>query len=78
MESWVGPVYLVIFSYWGGPVPYLELFGGGPVKKNTLYIPPNIPKTYPHKNIWSGWADWQTSSASEAPPRLISDFDSNL
>ena len=32
MESWVGPVYLVIFSYWGGPVPYLELFGGGPVK----------------------------------------------
>ena len=38
MESWVGPVYFVIFSYWGGPVPYLELFGGGPVKKNTLYI----------------------------------------
>ena len=37
MESWVGPVYFVIFSYWGGPVPYLELFGGGPVKKNTLY-----------------------------------------
>ena len=27
------PVNLVIFSYWGGPVPYLELFGGGPVKK---------------------------------------------
>ena len=38
MESWVGPVYFVIFSYWGGPVPYLELFGGGPVKWNTLYV----------------------------------------
>ena len=38
MESWVGPVYFVIFSYWGGPVPYLELFGGGPVKRNTLYM----------------------------------------
>ena len=38
MESWVGPVYFVIFSYWRGPVPYLDLFGGGPVKKNTLYI----------------------------------------
>ena len=29
--SWVGPVYLVIFS-----VPYLELFWVGPVKRNTL------------------------------------------
>ena len=36
--SWVGPVYLVIFSCWGGPVPYLELFWVGPVKKTTLYI----------------------------------------
>ena len=35
--SWVGPVYLVIFSCWGGPVPYLELFWAGPVKKTTLY-----------------------------------------
>ena len=34
--SWVGPVYLVIFSCWGGPVPYLELFWVGPVKKTTL------------------------------------------
>ena len=34
----VGPVYLVIFCYWVGPVPYLELFGAGPVEKNTLYI----------------------------------------
>ena len=24
--SYVGPVYLVIFSCWGVPVPYLELF----------------------------------------------------
>ena len=36
--SCVGPVYLVIFCYWVGPVPYLELFGVGPVEKNTLYI----------------------------------------
>ena len=35
--SCVGPVYLVIFCYWVGPVPYLELFGVGPVEKNTLY-----------------------------------------
>ena len=35
--SYVGPVYLVIFSCWGGPVPYLELFWVGPVKKTTLY-----------------------------------------
>ena len=28
----------VIFLYWVGPVPYLELFGAGPVEKNTLYI----------------------------------------
>ena len=34
---WMGPVYLVIFCYWVGPVPYLELFGAGPVEKNTLY-----------------------------------------
>ena len=34
---WVGPVYLVIFCYWVGPVPYLELFWAGPVKKVTLY-----------------------------------------
>ena len=27
-------MYLVIFSCWVGPVPYLELFGAGPVKKN--------------------------------------------
>ena len=33
----MGPVYLVIFCYWVGPVPYLELFGAGPVEKNTLY-----------------------------------------
>ena len=33
---WMGPVYLVIFCYWVGPVPYLELFGVGPVEKNTL------------------------------------------
>ena len=33
-RSWVGPVYLVIFSCWGGPIPYLELFWVGPVKKN--------------------------------------------
>ena len=38
MESWVGPVYLVICFLLGGPVPYLELFGGGPVKRNTLYM----------------------------------------
>ena len=31
-------MYLVIFCYWVGPVPYLELFGAGPVEKNTLYI----------------------------------------
>ena len=36
---WMGPVYLVIFCYWVGPVPYLELFGAGPVEKNTLYMP---------------------------------------
>ena len=36
--SYVGPVYLVIFSCWGGPVPYLELFWVGPVKKTTLYV----------------------------------------
>ena len=29
---------LVIFLYWVGPVPYLELFWAGPVKINTLYI----------------------------------------
>ena len=34
----MGPVYLVIFCYWVGPVPYLELFGVGPVEKNTLYL----------------------------------------
>ena len=34
----MGPVYLVIFCYWVGPVPYLELFGAGPVEKNTLYM----------------------------------------
>ena len=34
------PVNLVIFLYWGGPVPYLELFWVGPVKENTLYLPP--------------------------------------
>ena len=34
----MGPVYLVIFCYWVGPVPYLELFGVGPVEKNTLYV----------------------------------------
>ena len=34
----MGPVYLVIFCYWVGPVPYLELFGAGPVEKNTLYF----------------------------------------
>ena len=33
----MGPVYLVIFSCWGGPIPYLELFWVGPVKKTTLY-----------------------------------------
>ena len=32
--SWVGPVYLGIFSCWGVPVPYLELFWVLPVKKN--------------------------------------------
>ena len=31
-------MYLVIFCYWVGPVPYLELFGAGPVEKNTLYF----------------------------------------
>ena len=31
-------MYLVIFCYWVGPVPYLELFGAGPVEKNTLYV----------------------------------------
>ena len=31
--SCVGPVYLVIFCCWVGPVPYLELFWAGPVKK---------------------------------------------
>ena len=31
-------MYLVIFCYWVGPVPYLELFGVGPVEKNTLYV----------------------------------------
>ena len=36
--SCVGPVYLVIFCCWVGPVPYLELFWAGPVKKITLYI----------------------------------------
>ena len=35
--SYVGPLYLVIFSCWGGPVPHLELFWVGPVKKTTLY-----------------------------------------
>ena len=25
--------------YWGGPVPYLELFGGGPVKKTPCTFP---------------------------------------
>ena len=30
-------MYLVIFCYWVGPVPYLELFGAGPAEKNTLY-----------------------------------------
>ena len=32
------PVYLVIFCCWVGPVPYLELFWAGPVKKITLYL----------------------------------------
>ena len=31
------PMSLVIFLYWVGPVPYLELFRVGPVKKITLY-----------------------------------------
>ena len=35
--SYVGPVYLVIFCCWVGPVLYLELFWAGPVKKITLY-----------------------------------------
>ena len=30
----MGPVYLVIFSCWGGPVPY---FLGGTSQKTTLY-----------------------------------------
>ena len=48
MESWVGPVYFVIFSYWGRPVPYLELFGGGPVKKNTLQIRVHLSRPHAH------------------------------
>ena len=42
--SCVGPVYLVIFCCWVGPVPYLELFWAGPVKKVTLYIRINLRK----------------------------------
>ena len=29
---------LVVFLRWVGPVPYLELFWAGPVKKLTLYL----------------------------------------
>ena len=41
-------MYLVIFCYWVGPVPYLELFGVGPVEKNTLYYSLLGPS-----NVWS-------------------------
>ena len=37
-KDWVITFDSVIFCYWVGPVPYLELFGAGPVEKNTLYI----------------------------------------
>ena len=43
------PVNLVIFMYWGGPVPYLELFWVGPVKKTPCIVyMQNIWK----KSIW--------------------------
>ena len=45
--SCVGPVYLVIFCYWVGPVPYLELYGVGPVEKNTLYITSSPAPPFP-------------------------------
>ena len=45
----MGPVYLVIFCYWVGPVPYLELFGAGPVEKNTLYDK-NFKQQFKHFN----------------------------
>ena len=51
---WMGPVYLVIFCYWVGPVPYLELFGAGPVEKNTLYdiyILYEIPQVGPFPSV---------------------------
>ena len=37
MESWVGPVYLVIFFLLGGTSSILRTFWAGPVKKVTLY-----------------------------------------
>ena len=45
-------MYLVIFCYWVGPVPYLELFGVGPVEKNTLYIKSkHNPNDFPDRCI---------------------------
>ena len=44
-------MYLVIFCYWVGPVPYLELFGAGPVEKNTLYIYVKIQNIISKRNL---------------------------
>ena len=33
------PVYLIIFHYWAGPVPYLELFWVKPVRKKHPVFP---------------------------------------
>ena len=49
----MGPVYLVIFCYWVGPVPYLELFGAGPVEKNTLYILHSLLKVPVHRTLFN-------------------------
>ena len=42
---------LTIFSYWAGPVTYLELFGAGPVKKHPVDIQHLTPINISNQNL---------------------------
>ena len=56
-------MYLVIFCYWVGPVPYLELFGAGPAEKNTLY--------QTGENLGSFDYRWDRRSVRHSLPRCL-------
>ena len=58
----MGPVYLVIFCYWVGPVPYLELFGVGPVEKNTLYKVHHCLLSFHYPSFSSPFANFAPST----------------